>query len=154
VYFDFVNVMSYDAIGPSWGSPGSEHSPYEAAARDLALWRARGVPKERLVLGVPYYGYGFGSYRPNWTYRDLIETFGRAAEATDVVGTACAGCSYITFNTPSTIGRKARLAAEEAAGVMVWEVSQDDEQGALLKAVRQGLHDRSRRPSADPRRLQ
>ncbi len=59
-YFDLVNVMSYDAIGPSWGQPGAEHSTLAMAERDLDLWLARGVAPDRLVLGVPFYGYGFG----------------------------------------------------------------------------------------------
>src|SRR3546814_2821448 len=64
-YFDLVNVMSYDAIGPSWGEAGAEHSSYAMAARDLDLWLARGVARERLVLGVPFYGYGFGGEKAN-----------------------------------------------------------------------------------------
>ena len=49
-WFDLVNVMSYDAIGPTWGRVGDEHAPIAQAERDMALWRARGVPAERLVL--------------------------------------------------------------------------------------------------------
>lgn len=30
-YFDFVNIMAYDAIGPSWGPAGAQHSPYSLA---------------------------------------------------------------------------------------------------------------------------
>src|SRR3546814_11933831 len=39
-YFDLVNVMSYDAIGPIWGEAGAEHSSDARAARELDLWRA------------------------------------------------------------------------------------------------------------------
>ena len=138
-YFDFVNIMSYDAIGPTWGPAGAEHSTYEAAARDLALWRERGVLKGRLVLGVPFYGYGFGGYQPNWSYRAIAETHGAAASKADLIGRACAGCSYITFNSPETIRQKAALAARQAGGVMVWELSQDTDEGTLTGAVRAGL---------------
>src|SRR3546814_7636059 len=55
-YFDLVNVMSYDAIGPSWGEAGAEHSSYAMAARDLDLWLARGVPRERLEIGRAHVG--------------------------------------------------------------------------------------------------
>jgi GH18 family chitinase len=144
-YFDLVNVMSYDAIGPSWGQAGAEHSTYAGAMRDLELWRARGVKKERLVLGVPFYGYGFGEYRANWAYRDLVSTHGDAARKADVIGKACAGCSYVTFNTPATLLSKAKLSVERGAGVMVWEVSQDSEDGALLAAIEAGFADAARR---------
>lgn len=138
-YFDFVNIMSYDAIGPTWGPAGAEHSPYDAAARDMALWRERGVPRERLVLGVPFYGYGFGGLQANWSYKDIAERYGEDAQHGDVIGKACDGCAYITFNTPHTIRRKAELAAEEGAGVMVWEISQDTSEGVLIDAIHASL---------------
>lgn len=141
-YFDYVNVMSYDAIGTSWGTPGDEHSPLAMAARDMALWRGKGVPAERLVLGVPFYGYGFGGLAPNWSYRDLARDHGADA---DVIGRACAGCAYITYNGPETITRKAELALAEGAGVMVWEVSQDTPDHALVNAIHRGFAEGDRR---------
>ncbi|KTE14343.1 hypothetical protein ATE71_08725 [Sphingopyxis sp. H115] len=138
-YFDLVNVMSYDAIGPSWGEAGAEHSSYAMAARDLDLWLARGVKPERLVLGVPFYGYGFGGAKANWSYRDLTAAHGLNATKADVIGERCAGCRYITHNSPTTIEKKARLAAEKAGGVMVWELSQDTPDHALTRAIARGL---------------
>lgn len=137
-YFDLVNVMSYDAIGPSWGQAGAEHSPQAMAQRDLDLWLARGVAPERLVLGVPFYGYGFGGERPNWSYRDLVAAHPDAAKG-DVVGKACAGCRYVTHNSPATIEAKARLARAKAGGIMVWELSQDTPDHALTRAIHRGL---------------
>lgn len=138
-YFDLVNVMSYDAIGPSWGEAGAEHSSYAMAVRDLDLWLARGVARERLVLGVPFYGYGFGGEKANWSYRELVAAQGLNATKADVIGERCAGCRYITHNSPATIEKKARLAAEKASGVMVWELSQDSPDQALTKAIERGL---------------
>ena len=138
-YFDLVNVMSYDAIGPGWGPAGAEHSSYAMAARDLDLWLARGVARERLVLGLPFYGYGFGGEKANWSYRELAATHGINATKSDVVGDRCTGCRYITHNSPATIEKKARLAAEKAGGVMVWELSQDSQDHALTHAIARGL---------------
>ncbi|HSX55115.1 MAG TPA: glycosyl hydrolase family 18 protein [Sphingomonas sp.] len=137
-YFDLVNVMSYDAIGPSWGPAGAEHSSYAMARRDLDLWLARGVSRERLVLGVPFYGYGFGGEKPNWSYRELAAAHPDAAKD-DVIGKACAGCRYITHNSPATIEAKGRLAKAKAGGVMVWELSQDTPDHALTRAIHRGL---------------
>ncbi|WP_447727166.1 glycosyl hydrolase family 18 protein [Sphingomonas koreensis] len=137
-YFDLVNVMSYDAIGPNWGPAGAEHSPYAMAQRDLDLWLARGVSPERLVLGIPFYGYGFGGEQSNWSYRDLAAARPDAATR-DVIGKACAGCRYITHNSPATIEAKARLAAAKGGGVMIWELSQDSPDHALTRAVHRGL---------------
>lgn len=146
-WFDLVNVMAYDAIGPSWGAPGDEHSPYEQAARDLALWRERGVPPERLVLGLPFYGYGFGAYAETYAFRDILAAFGEPAARRDLVGERCPGCSYITYNGLDTLARKARLARQQGAGVMVWEITQDSADGRLIRAVRAALESAARSPS-------
>ncbi|WP_174279694.1 glycosyl hydrolase family 18 protein [Sphingomonas bacterium] len=140
-WFDYVSVMSYDAVGPGWGRPGDEHAPYDKAVADVKLWRDRGVPRRRLVLGLPYYGYGYGGYAATYAYRDILATFGAQAAA-DVVGTRCAGCGYITQNGPATLARKAALAREQAAGVMVWEITQDTEDGQLGLAVSTALASR------------
>jgi GH18 family chitinase len=134
-HFDLVGVMSYDGIGPTWGEAGSEHSNVEQARKDLRLWLQRGVARERLVLGLPFYGYGFGSYKANWAYRDIQAAHGEAAGLTDVIGSRCSGCSYITFNGLPTLREKARLAREEAGGIMVWEVSQDTDDHLLIRSI-------------------
>lgn len=146
-WFDYVSVMSYDAIGPSWGRAGDEHAPYAMAAADLALWRGRGVPRERLVLGLPFYGYGYGGYAPTYAYRDILATFGAQAAAQDVIGARCAGCAYVTLNGPATLARKAALARDQAGGVMVWELTQDTADGQLGLAVSAALTARAPAPS-------
>ena len=135
-YFDFVNLMSYDAIGPSWGTPGIEHSSYDQAAAHIAIWKARGLTKDKLVLGVPFYGYGFGRFRSDYAYKDILAQFGTDATALDLVGKACTGCSYITYNGKPTIRKKTHLALKEGAGVMIWEMSQDVQgEHSLLKVI-------------------
>ncbi|MHA4836175.1 glycosyl hydrolase family 18 protein [Sphingopyxis sp. MSC1_008] len=138
-HFDLVNVMSYDAIGPSWGEPGAEHSSFAMAERDLDLWLVRGVAPDRLILGVPFYGYGFGGEKANWSYRDLAATYGKDATNADAIGDRCGGCRYITHNSPPTIEKKSHLAAVKAGGVMVWELSQDTADHALTQAIKRGL---------------
>ena len=138
-YFDLVMPMSYDAIGPSWGEPGSEHSTLAQAERDVALWRARGVPAERLALGVPFYGYGFGKYAPGGDFRSLLAAHGDTVLTSDVIGSACAGCDYLTFNAQATIRRKAELARARAGGIMVWEVTQDTDDQLLGRTIAAAL---------------
>ena len=107
--------------------------------RDLDLWLARGVARERLVLGVPFHGYGGGDAKANWSYREIADAHGINATKADVIGDRCADCRYITHNSPATIEKKALLAAEKAGGVMVWELSQDSPDHALTKAIERGL---------------
>jgi chitinase len=52
-----------------------------------------------------------------------------------VIGKRCAGCSYITHNGPSTLARKAALAQAEAAGIMVWEITQDTDDSTLIRGM-------------------
>lgn len=142
-YFDFVNLMSYDAIGPSWGTPGIEHSSYEQAVAHIELWKARGLEKEKLVLGVPFYGYGFGDYKSDYAFKDILSQFGAESASLDVIGKRCvgAGCSYITYNGLPTIAAKARLALKEGSGIMIWEMSQDATGShSLLNAIHQEIN--------------
>jgi len=113
------------------------------------LWIRKGVPASRLALGVPFYGRGFGSYRQGWSLQDIASQFGEAQLNTDVVGQRCGGCSYITHNGLPTLERKGELAGAWGAGVMVWEVGQDVEDGRairhLVRAYERGRSDARRR---------
>lgn len=134
-YFDFVNIMSYDAIGPSWGTPGIQHSTYAVAEQHVALWQDRGLSNSQLVLGVPFYGYGFGTYDSDYTFNRIATEFGVEATIRDLIGNACAGCNYITYNGIPTIRQKTRLAMTEGSGIMIWELSQDASGNNSLLAV-------------------
>ena len=134
-HFDLIGVMSYDQVGPTWGTAGGEHSTYEQALADLTLWIRKGVPARKLALGMPFYGRGFGSFRPGWSMQDIASQFGEAQLNHDSAGQRCAGCSYITYNGLPTLHRKAELAGAWGAGVMVWEVGQDLTDGRAIRQV-------------------
>ena len=134
-YFDLIGIMSYDQVGPTWGIPGGEHSTYSQAQTDLALWIGKGVPPRKLALGMPFYGRGFGGYRQGWSLQDIADQFGRRQLKSDVAGQRCGGCSYITYNGLPTLERKAELAGAWGAGVMVWEVGQDLDDGRAIERV-------------------
>jgi chitinase len=142
-YFNLIGIMSYDQVGPTWGTAGGEHSTYAQALTDLALWLRKGVPADRLALGVPFYGRGFGRYREGWSLQEIASQFGAVALNVDVVGQRCGGCSYITYNGLPTVARKAELAGAWGAGVMVWEVGQDLQDGRAIDVLVRG-YDRGR----------
>jgi GH18 family chitinase len=137
-YFDLIGIMSYDQVGPTWGTPGGEHSTYAQAETDLALWIRKGVPASKLALGVPLYGRGFGSYREGWSLQDIASQFGDRQLDRDVVGQRCGGCSYITYNGLPTLEQKCQLAGAWGAGVMVWEVGQDLTDGRGIRRLVHG----------------
>jgi len=135
-YFDFVNIMSYDAIGPGWGAAGSEHATYEQAVSHLEIWRKKGLSRDKMVLGVPFYGYGFGDYSGTYSFDDILHKFGKEAANKDFTGELCAGCNYVTYNGLATIRAKTRLALEKGSGIMIWELTHDTKgKNSLLRAV-------------------
>ncbi|MFT7560863.1 MAG: chitinase [Flavobacteriales bacterium] len=139
-YFDFVTLMSYDAIGPTWGAAGTEHSTYAGAQSHINTWKSRGLSKDKLVLGVPFYGYGFGDFNGGYSYADILAQFGVGAANNDVIGTVCSGCSYITYNGIPTIQAKTQLAVDQGAGVMIWELSHDvSNSSSLLSSIWEAL---------------
>ena len=57
--YDTINVMTYD---------GAEHGTMQQFNDGLAYWQERGVPAEKLVMGVPFYS------RPSEVpYRKIVE---------------------------------------------------------------------------------
>ena len=121
---DFVNVMSYDKTGPWNPSNPGQHSPYDMAVSDLSYWNGtRGIPKAKLNLGVPFYGYGFGTNAPSSiSFGDIVTQY-PGAENTDQVTVNGGGIIY--YNGIPTIESKTTLALNNAGGIMIWQLMQD-----------------------------
>jgi len=134
-YFDFLNIMTYDATGPwNLNQPGP-HSPYSMAVSDMEFWtKNRGIAKDRLTLGLPFYGYGFGpAIQREFHYSQIISTY-PGSENLDTVAVTPGNTIY--YNGIPTIKRKVAFALQNAGGVMMWEMMEDAEgDKSLLKAV-------------------
>jgi chitinase len=136
--YDFVNVMSYDRTG-SWRpeKPGP-HSTYAHAVEDLEYFGVeRKIPKDKMVLGVPFYGYGFGpeltSPAIGMNYGQIVAQF-PGAELSDEYKMPDGKILY--YNGIETIKQKTALAKEKASGVMIWQVKGDaPEKLSLLQAI-------------------
>jgi GH18 family chitinase len=117
-FFDWVNLMAYDYTG-NWDqtNPG-QHSPYWYAQKMIKDWLARGVKKENLCLGVPFYGYGFYKSPGSFNYDAILARFPDAWQKDQVGDT-------IYYNGMNTIYKKTKLALAETSGVMIWELSND-----------------------------
>jgi len=130
-YFDWINIMSYDATG-SWtpNNPG-QHSSYEYAETGISTWSARGAKKDQLVVGVPFYGHAFRSLisMDYDNYNVIIKTF-PDAYLKDQEG------DVIYYNGIPTIQKKTFLAMDKASGIMIWALSYDTyDDHSLLKAI-------------------
>ncbi|MFA6084921.1 glycosyl hydrolase family 18 protein [Mucilaginibacter sp.] len=122
--FNFINVMCYDKTGPWNPNKPGQHAPFDMAADDMDYWsNKRGIAKQKLSLGVPFYGYGFGTNAPeSLPYKDIIAQY-PGAENTDQVTVPGGGIVY--YNGAPTIKAKTLLALEKAGGVMIWQLLQD-----------------------------
>ncbi len=123
--FDFINIMSYDKTGPWRPEKPGPHAPYAMAVEDLEYWGGtRGLAKEKLSLGLPFYGYGFGNGVPeDMAFSAIINQY-PDSEDKDEITVPAGGTIY--YNSASTIKNKAALALQKAGGIMVWQLFQDD----------------------------
>ncbi|HEV8244542.1 MAG TPA: glycosyl hydrolase family 18 protein [Polyangiaceae bacterium] len=128
--FDFVNVMSYDECG-SWTEP-CEHSSYDQAVSDLDYYSVeKQLAPDKIVLGVPFYGYCWGSCESDYVlYKDILLTHADAWQG-DWIDQGGAQWSY---NGEATMAKKADL-ARDYGGVMIWELSGDASGQRSLLAI-------------------
>ena len=134
--FDFINMMAYDlAIAPQ--NPAGPHSPMSWAQENFNHWRNKGMPANKLVLGVPFYGYAWGSYAAAGSSQDYcpIVTKYPGAENSDQQGS---GSNAVYYNGIPTIRAKAQyVMSSNMGGIMIWEQTGDCPSGpkSLLDVI-------------------
>ncbi|WBQ03451.1 glycosyl hydrolase family 18 protein [Kribbella sp. CA-293567] len=107
-YVDFLNIMAYDS--------GTPHANYQWSIDAANMWKARGLPAGKTVLGVPFYS------RPSEkSYAQLIALNPAYAweDCVSVSGT------WECYNGIPTIRKKTKWAMANAGGVMYWQLAQD-----------------------------
>lgn len=148
--YDWINIMSYDAYGP-WSGAG-DHSPYSLAVSDFIFWNTtKGMPASKLTIGVPFYGYGWGTYVSDdeLTYCNIINSY-TVTDSDDKVGS---GNNMISFNGLTTIRNKTTYALANAAGVMIWQITEDcatSNKRSLLRAIDSLVHPQTITAIHDP----
>jgi chitinase len=163
---DWVNVMTYDfhSGGTRAGfnsalynhdDPSNSRLNLHDAVQAIA---AKGMPRHKLVAGVPFYGRGWRGVESSkvWSpatgplqvggYRTVAETLLKSPEYVrywdDVAKVPWLynpdRKEWITYEDPQSMRVKGEyVAAQHLAGAMFWELSNDD--GTLLDALRSGL---------------
>jgi len=129
--FDFINIMAYDYTGPWNPSSAGQHSSYNHANQSINFWKnSVGISADKLVLGVPFYGYDFSDVTKTTavTFSSMVGLKNSNADIDNV------GFKY--YNGRPTIRSKVQLASTEVGGIMIWEIGQDSfSEYSLLKTV-------------------
>lgn len=150
-YFDFFNIMTYDANG----SGTSNVAPYDWTLSQLNSYAYQSIPKEKMVVGLPFYGYSTDG-RPAWAcdydYAKVVQMC-LAQGNTDFLTQDSISISgeynkthpnedfKVEFNSRATIMKKAEYVKNsDYGGVMIWDVTKDcirdeDKQYALLPTL-------------------
>ena len=135
--FDLINVMSYDYTGPWTPKEPGQHSSYEKAIEDLNYFiKKRGIKKNKIVLGVPFYGYLFSTDSiTGVSFRNIIETYPGTEQADTF---RINDQSVVYYNGRRTIDKKISLALKMAGGIMIWQLYQDTQgENSLLEIIDQ-----------------
>ena len=143
-YLNMVNVMAYDM-----GNAPKHHSAlyrskivgWLCASDAVEAHRKAGVPDEKIVLGMPFYGRGKSGVYMKYRDRDKhfeTEVWSNTSKASFLVDED--GELVIGFESPRSIAMKCAYIKEQGLrGAMYWEYADDNEQGDLQRAVWQGV---------------
>jgi chitinase len=168
---DWINVMTYDMSG-AWSAQtgfnaplyNSSETPHELNSVDRALQDllALGIPADKLVMGVPFYGRGWsgvdstnnglhqpferpadGTWEPSgFDYWDLAEkyipTWQRFWDENAQVPWLynAETRTMISYDDAESLRLKANYVREhQLGGIMIWELSADDESGSLMTTI-------------------
>lgn len=171
-YLDYVNLMTYDIHGPwdkytDFNSPlynnNDESYQYKISIESsVKAWLKTGLPAEKLVVGVPFYGYSYtvskntngGLYQTHKNGKalsyDTIKKeylsnpqYSKNFHYKSLVPWLYNGKTFISYDDSQSIALKAVYIREQnLGGAMIWELSQDSE-GELLNSLYEGLYDGS-----------
>lgn len=124
---DWINIMAYD------NNSHDGHSTFAFAQRSLAACVKDGIPKDKCVLGLPFYGRKRADFAQDIRYSQLLQK--GANPHADLF-------HDWAYNGIDTIQKKVALAKREAGGVMIWQLGQDADASnpnALQNAIRTAL---------------
>ncbi len=178
---DWINVMGYDYHGP-WGKRAGPLAPLWADAKDDTQTATSGrfvaagieghikagVPLNKIVLGVPFYGYVWkgcadvmhgeyqtcaGPAKGTWEegsleYADIVANYlgkpGFIRTWNDAIKTPSLynpeSGTYITYDDPESMGHKLDyVVKQKLGGVMIWELTTDRERALLTQIAKKLL---------------
>ena len=163
---DQVGVMSYDYVGP-WSpttgflAPLFSDDPQDSHTieKSIASYKTAGVPSEKLLMGLPFYGYSWtdveifndGLFQrgcavaQDRSYRDIRSFATNFTAHRDELSQApwiFSDRTFFTYEDPVSVRFKVSYAVfQHLGGVMMWELSGDTADAELLRTAYSTLHD-------------
>jgi len=170
---DWINLMTYDFHMPWENSSGhhaalyaDSHDPVTAsglyASRSVQRYLDAGVSRDKLVMGVPFYGYGWKGCPPgpqgdgqyqlcaggvtdgvnggnSYGYGMVLKKTGKryrnASAKVPYLYNPEDGL-WITYEDPQSLKEKVRyIRQQKLRGAMFWELSADDSEHQLLRTL-------------------
>jgi chitinase len=169
-YVDTVNLMAYDFYEPGNDKITGNHAPLYVDPADpkgvstdksVKEFEAAGVPANKIVLGVPFYGHVWGHvgatdhglFQPGDPVPDAYSTYGKLTQ--DIINHGFTRYwdskamvpylynpqkqIFISYEDPESLAQKSKYVIDHhLAGMMFWEY-ESDPSGKLLDAVDKGL---------------
>lgn len=142
-YVDFVNVMTYDM-----GSAPMHHAAlypssrtrWMTASQGVERHLTRGVPRHKIVLGVPFYGRGTKMVGSFVDFKDITTSdsirLAWDAEAQSPYLENLHGELLLSFDTPRSLRLKGSYVHENhLRGMMYWDYAGDTPNGDLQQTV-------------------
>lgn len=144
---DFVNIMLYNVNHPPYHHSALHRSSMVkdfSAEESVDIHIKAGIPKEKLVLGIPFYGIISDPVARDITYSDVIKLEGYAKKWDDIAKVPyladSSGNLVCTYDNTESIAYKCTYIKEKGLlGAMYWEYAGDDSQSTLRKAVWNGI---------------
>ena len=124
---DWVNIMAYDM---NWSN--AEHSTFSDSVSALQRYETLGISKEKLTLGIPFYGRTDG-----WTSEIKYEQIVSACNPLPSENT----CNGYFFNGIDLVKQKTQYVLDNGYdGIMIWNLGQDTyDETSLLNAINEIL---------------
>ena len=165
-YLDFINIMAYDFYTAGDQTTGHHANLFPSGTKGRSAQTTVeehiefGVPAEKLVLGVPFYGRMWKSVNPqdNGLFQPGVFKMGLPyhqvfafsknsaysrfwdAQAAAPYLFSLKDSTYITYEDAESLGLKMKFVKDNGlAGAMFWEMSEDNT-GVLLDALHEALN--------------
>jgi chitinase len=175
-YVDTVNLMAYDYYEPDVDATTGNHAPLYtdpadpkkgSADESVQEYEKAGVPAEKVVLGVPFYGHIWGQvselnhglFQPGkeiphgdveysggpraMLKKGFVRYWDQAAKVPYLYNAEKQ--VFVSYDDPESLGLKCKyVIAHKLGGIMFWDY-EGDTTGELLNAVNDGLDKTSSR---------